>query len=52
MPQCNALGGAIFFDEFGSLSPSQQRAYPVGLALLVGGVLILAGRADPKAKLS
>ena len=32
-----------------ALSPSQQRAYPIGLALLVGGVLILAGKKDKEA---
>lgn len=43
---CNAVGGGIFFDEFSGLSPSQQRAYPLGLALLVAGVLVLAGRKE------
>jgi hypothetical protein len=43
---CNAVGGGIFFDEFASLSASQQRAYPVGLAMLVAGVLVLAGKKE------
>jgi len=45
---CNAIGGGIFFDEFAAFSPMQQRLYPLGLALLVGGVLILAGRKEPE----
>ena len=43
---CNAVGGGIFFDEFAALSASQQRAYPFGLAMLVAGVLVLAGRKE------
>ena len=46
---CNAVGGGIFFDEFATLSPAQRTAYPLGLALLVAGVLVLAGRKE-KAK--
>ena len=47
---CNAVGGGIFFDEFATLSPSQQRAYPLGLAMLVAGVLVLAGRKEEVVK--
>ena len=43
---CNAVGGGIFFDEFAALSASQQRAYPLGLAMLVAGVLVLARRKE------
>ena len=48
---CNAFGGAVFFDEFAALSPSQRAAYPLGLALLVAGVLILAARKPPSVRL-
>lgn len=48
---CNAVGGGIFFQEFDMLTASQQWAYRLGLAMLVGGVLILASRGeDGKAK--
>ena len=40
----------IFFEEFDSLDGSQQWAYRLGLAMLVGGVLILARRDDAKSK--
>ena len=46
---CNAVGGGIFFDEFAGLTESQSKAYPLGLAMLVAGVLVLAGRSEPVA---
>ena len=44
---CNALGGGIFWDEFGGLSSAQRLGYPLGLLLLVGGVLFLASKPPP-----
>ena len=46
---CNAVGGGIFLDEFAGLTESQSKAYPLGLAMLVAGVLVLAGRSEPVA---
>ena len=46
---CNAVGGGIFFEEFAALSEAQQMAYPLGLLMLVAGVLVLAAREDPTA---
>jgi len=41
---CNAVGGGIFWDEFGGLNAVQRTCYTLGLALLVSGVLILASK--------
>ena len=38
----NAVGGGIFFLDFAKFTPEQMQAYAGGLALLVGGVLLLA----------
>ena len=45
----NAVGGGLVFDEFSGMTEQQMRSYPVGLALLVGGVLILAGKKEKAA---
>jgi len=44
---CNAVGGGIFWDEFGGLRAAQLLLYPLGLAMLVAGVLILAAKPPP-----
>ncbi len=43
---CNAVGGGIFFDEFGALSASQRQYYPLGLAMLLAGVLLLTNKKE------
>ena len=43
---CNAVGGGVFFDEFSVMGAEQGRAYALGLAMLVEGVLVLAGRKE------
>ena len=43
---CNAVGGGVFFDEFSAMGAEQGRAYALGLAMLVAGVLVLAGRKE------
>ena len=47
----NAIGGGILFAEFAAFTRAQWIGYPVGLSLLLGGVLLQTLKPpEPKAK--